>query len=219
MRWWNISNCQHAETYRNIIHLFEWWFDLVCPKGKNNTKISFTRSYIYPEVWFIIIFGYVYVGGFVLYVLLPYDLNYRDRNKRDWHYTTWLIVLPAVIGTSPNFKPLSGVNRMFYGCVLLLAVILFQICFSSIYEFLHLDIPQHQLASFQEIVERNFRLMGSPEAVNFISENQKVRQKINGKIIHLRFHWLQVCQLQNWFLQHLLWHERMHWRAITTRSK
>lgn len=125
-------------------------------------------------VWFGIVFGYVYVSGFVLYLLIPYDLDYNERNKRDWHYTTWLIALPAIIGISPKYKPVSGTIRMFYSCVLICAMILFQLAFSRIYEFLHLDIPRHQVSSFREIVENNFHLMGSQEAFNILSDNEKV---------------------------------------------
>lgn len=53
-----------------------------------------------PEVWCGFIFVYGYGSGFILYLLIQFDKNYAERNNRCWHYTTWLIALPAAIGFS-----------------------------------------------------------------------------------------------------------------------
>lgn len=132
-----------------------------------------------------------------MYVLIPYDLDYKERNKRDWHYTTYLVALPAIIGISPNYHPVSGTIRTLYSCVLICAMILFQLALSCIYEFLHLDIPKHQISSFRELDEYNFNLMGSQEAFNLVSGSEKVwLENMNHSFdAHHFYHFIKTLQL------------------------
>lgn len=52
-----------------------------------------------PECWILIIFGIGYVCGFILYIFIQFDTKYVQRNVRDCHYTTWLILLPTILYT------------------------------------------------------------------------------------------------------------------------
>lgn len=72
-----------------------------------------------PTVWVLVIFGYGYVSGFLLYLLIQFDEKYEQRNNRDWHYTTLLISLPSVIGTSQRFRPHSIKIRFIYAFFLI----------------------------------------------------------------------------------------------------
>ncbi len=127
--------------------------------------------------WTLFIFGYIYPCGFLLYLLIQFDLKYKRRNFCNWHHTTGLLVLPAVIGISPNFQPVKGTVRIFFAFVLVTAFFFFQIIFTRTYELIHRRIPWHQVSSFNEIMENDFSFIGSLEAFNLLKENKMVTCK------------------------------------------
>lgn len=127
-----------------------------------------------PETWFLLIFGYGYTSGFFLYLLMQFDLKYQHRNSRDWHFTTWLVALPACIGLSPNFRPVNATTRIFFGLMLMSAFFFFQITFTRLHELLHRQVPWQQISLFKEIIERDFNLIGSQEAFNVLQQSKKV---------------------------------------------
>lgn len=127
-----------------------------------------------PEVWIVYIFGVGYVTGFVLYIFVQFDLKYKHRNQRDWHYTTWLIALPAVIAINQRFQPKCYSLRLFYGFILLLAMPAWQIFFFFGIRFIKVPFPRPQISSIAEIIEDEFRLVGSPEVQRLISFDDRV---------------------------------------------
>lgn len=127
-----------------------------------------------PGPWFLIIFGYGYISGFLLYLLIQFDPNYEHRNCRDWHFTTWLVALPACINMSPNFYPVKGTTRIFFALMLVSAFFFFQIIFTNFYEFFNKQVPWRQISSFKEIIEQDFRLVGSREAFEMLNRSEKV---------------------------------------------
>lgn len=127
-----------------------------------------------PEPWFLIIFGYGYTSGLLLYFLIQFDVKYKQRNFRDWHYTTLLVALPACLGMSPNFRPVNGTTRLFFALMLISAFFFFQITFTRWYEFFNKQIPWRQVSSFKEIIEKDFRLAGSQDAFNILHRSGKV---------------------------------------------
>lgn len=131
-------------------------------------------SAVEPAVWFLAFFGYGYPIGLLLYLLIQFDLKYRQRNHTDWHHTTLIITLPAFLGLSPNFKPLKGTVRIFYALFLISAFFVFQIAFTRAYNVLHAQRPWHQVSSLAEIMEMDFLLTGSLEAFNLLSRNEMV---------------------------------------------
>lgn len=131
-----------------------------------------------PESWFLIIFGYGYTSGIVLYLLIQFDVKYDHRNSRDWHFTTWLVALPACIGMSPNFRPVNGTTRIFFALMLMSAFFFFQIIFTRWYEiFNNNQKAWRQISSFKEVIEKDFHLAGSQEAFNILHQNKKVKNR------------------------------------------
>lgn len=128
-----------------------------------------------PESWFGIIFIYGYPCGLILYFMIQFDLKYEQRNNRDWHYTTLLVALPACIGVSPRFCPAGSFVRVFYAFMLISALFFFQILFTRTYEALHKQVPWNQVSSLGELMENDFRIIGSQEAFNL---SQKVKYNI-----------------------------------------
>ncbi|KAG4079216.1 hypothetical protein HA402_004591 [Bradysia odoriphaga] len=153
------------------------------------------------DSWFLIIFGYGYTSGLILYLLMQFDLKYEHRNCRDWHFTTWLVALPACLGMSSNYRPLNGTTRIFFALMLISAFFFFQITFTRSYEFLHKQTPWHQVSSFKEIIENDFHLKGSEEALNMLRQSNKFS---NSKIE--TFH---ICEDISECLVHLLHNNKL----------
>lgn len=127
-----------------------------------------------PTQWLVIIFGYGYPSGFLLYLLIQFDPKFEQRNNRDWHYTTWLVALPACIGMSPNFHPISCTSRIFFALMLASAFFFFQIIFTRTYLMLHYEMPWRQISSFKEIIEEDYGFVGAEEALKMLRQRPEV---------------------------------------------
>lgn len=127
-----------------------------------------------PEPWLLIIFGYGYTSGFLLYLLIQFDLQYEQRNIRDWHYTTWLVALPACLGMSPSFRPVNTTSRIFFAFMLISAFFFFQITFTRASDFLFNRMQWNQVSSFEDLIGNESRLAGSQEAFNILTHNKMV---------------------------------------------
>lgn len=126
-------------------------------------------------VWLVIIFGYGYITGYVLFLLIQFDSKYKQRNSRDWHYTTWLVSLPSFIGLGQTFRPVAWKVRLFYGLLLLTLLICSQTVTSYLMKFTQIRFLMHQIASIQEIVDNDFVLLGSAQVQNLIKMDNQVR--------------------------------------------
>lgn len=131
-----------------------------------------------PTVWLLLIFGYGYGAGFLLYLMIQFDEKYEQRNNRDWHYTTWLVSLPSVLGTSQRFRPHSVKIRFIYAFFLLAMIIFVQYAFVNLYKFIQVRFPKHQIKTIEEIVYNDFTLMGSEQVRRILEIDQKVKWKI-----------------------------------------
>lgn len=131
-----------------------------------------------PDTWFLLIFGYGYVTGTLLYILIQFDLEYKHRNCRDWHRIVWLVALPACLNLSPGFYPVKTTTRTFYALMLVAAFFFFQIMFVTAYEFIHFRLPWHQVSTIKEIIENNYLLAGSQEAFDVWHQSGKVMKKL-----------------------------------------
>lgn len=120
------------------------------------------------------IFAVGYTTGLLLYLLIQFDLDYKKRNKHDWHYTTWLIALPAVIGVSQQFHPKQFILRLFHGYMLFMLMLAWQRIFYHGVRFLKYPNQFHQKSTTTEIIEYEFRLAGSVEVFEMISFDERV---------------------------------------------
>lgn len=127
-----------------------------------------------PECWILLIFGVGYSTGLVLYIMVQFDLKYEKRNQRDWHYTTWLVALPAVIGFSQRFYPKSGQLRLFYGFILIMMIFTWQIVLYLGLQFLKVPVQRLQVSKIAEIIDWEYHLSGSAEMLHLISFDQRV---------------------------------------------
>lgn len=127
-----------------------------------------------PEVWLLIIFGVGYVLGFVLYIVIQFDLKYEKRNRRDWHYTTLLIMLPAVIGINQRYQPGFFSLKVVYFIISISCVAFFQIFFYEMVRFLKVPVRHSQISTVAEIIAKDFHLSGSTEVVSMIKFDKRV---------------------------------------------
>lgn len=127
-----------------------------------------------PASWLTLIFGVGYGSGLLLYIMIQFDLEYEHRNHRDWHYTTWLIALPAVIGVNQRFHPKHSAIRLYYGLMLLVMMVVWQSLFWYGFPFFQDPTQFAQTATVDEIVEDEFRLVGSTEVLSLISHDSRV---------------------------------------------
>lgn len=141
------------------------------------TNVYFPLNIFYaatPECWILIIFGIGYTTGWILYIMIQFDLKYEKRNQRDWHYTILLIALPTVIGISQRFHPKSGSLRVFYCFMLITSIAIWQIVLFLGVKFLKVPVQKHQLSTTAEIIDWTYRLTGSPEVLSLISFDERV---------------------------------------------
>lgn len=127
-----------------------------------------------PECWLTLIFGVGYISGAVIYIMIQFDSKYKRRNQRDWHYTTWLIALPAVIAINQRFQPTYGPLRVFYVLLLLTMFILWQIILFFGVRFIKFPVQRHQISTIHEIIDDDFRLAGSDTVFQLISHDERV---------------------------------------------
>lgn len=127
-----------------------------------------------PFVCLLIILGYGYIYGTLVYILIQFDTKYEQRNHRDWHYTTLLVALPSVIGIGERFRPISWNIRIFYGAILIAMVLAVQVAVAYWYQFLQIQAPIHQIATIDEIIANDFVLKGSMAVKNAIDIDKKV---------------------------------------------
>lgn len=136
-----------------------------------------------PTVWFTIFFGYGYVYGTLLYIIIQFDTKYKQRNNRDWHYTTLLISYTSFAGIGQRFQPISWNIRLFYGVILIGMIFCVQVALSYWYKFLQIQAPMHQISTIGEIISNDFELKGSMPAKNAIDFDEKVRNSLKQSAI------------------------------------
>lgn len=127
-----------------------------------------------PECWIILIFGIAYPTGLILYIMIQFDLKYEKRNQRDWHYATWLIALPAVIGINQRFQPKCSPIRIFYGFILIMMIFLWQIVFYFLVRFIKIPYPRPQVSKIVEIIDWEYRLSGPIEVFHLVTMDERV---------------------------------------------
>lgn len=132
-----------------------------------------------PECYFILIFGIAYGVGFMIYIMIQFDLKYVQRNRRDWHYTLILITLPGIIGFNQRFKPKSTSLRMFYGFILIMMLFIWQIVYFKAIRFIKVPMQRPQISTIDSIVNHEYNLYGSIEVKTFISFDKRVKSFVS----------------------------------------
>lgn len=127
-----------------------------------------------PECWLLIIFAVGYGLGSLLYIGIQFDLKYEQRNQRDWHYTTLLIMLPTVIGINQRYNPGFFSLKIIYFVVVMACVVHFQIFFFQGNRFLKIPVRHSQKSTVTEIIAKDFRLSGSNEVLSMIKFDERV---------------------------------------------
>lgn len=127
-----------------------------------------------PECWFILIFGIAYGIGLIIYIMVQFDLKYNQRNRCDWHYTLILITLPDIIGFNQRFKPKSTTLRMFYGSILIMMLVVWQIVYFKAIRFIKVPMQRPQISTIDGLARHAYRLAGSLEVKTLISFDDRV---------------------------------------------
>lgn len=127
-----------------------------------------------PEIWICTIFGIGHTTALVFYIMVQFDLKYKQRNNRDWPYMLFLVSLPAGIGINQRFQPKWGVFRIFYGFVLIMSMFTWQILFMYGTRFLKVPVQWAQISTIAEITDNELLLMGSTEVLELISFDERV---------------------------------------------
>lgn len=143
---WCVRNAGYFPTYLNVFMLAK------------------------PECWIIIIFGVGYSCGYILFIFIQFDRKYNHRNQRDWHYTTWLIALPSIIGINQRFQPIYGPLRLFYGLMLFIGQIIGIFLFTFGLSRLQDPLLKYQVSTQSKLLDDNYQLFGSRvcyEAIRF----------------------------------------------------
>lgn len=127
-----------------------------------------------PTSWLILIFGIGFVTGFAIYIMIQFDLKFKARNRIDWHYTTWLISLPATIGMNLRFQPKSFVLRTFIFFHAFSSFMACQFIFWFAITYIKTPTPRLQISTISEIIDYKYQLFGSFEVLPMISHDKRV---------------------------------------------
>lgn len=120
------------------------------------------------------IFGVGYGSAIVIYFMVQFDMEYKHRNQRDFHYITWLVAAPALIGMNQRFHPKSITLRIFYGFVLIIMEFAWQTFFLLGFKNFKEPIQREQKSTVTEIVEFEFRLTGTAKVLEMIAYDEQV---------------------------------------------
>lgn len=126
------------------------------------------------ECWILTIFGVGYCGSLLLYILIQFDLKYKYRNKHDWHYSLFQIIMPAIIGLNLRYQPQRFLLKFLYFIIAFICVPHWHIFFYAMIRFQIVPIHKYQISTINEIIEKEFRLSGSSEVRNLILFDPKV---------------------------------------------
>lgn len=175
----HFPNERLLESFTASIRYYQDELTWCVQKAKPYPKIFNIFFAATPELWFILIFGVGYVSGLIIYVMIQFDLEYENRNQRDWHYTTWLVALPAVIGINQRFHPKSVSLRLFYVFLLVMNIFIWQVVLIIGLKFLKMSIPRPQISTIAEIIDGDFHLAGTNDVLQLISHDERVISLIN----------------------------------------
>lgn len=126
------------------------------------------------ECWIMTIFGVGFFCSFVLYILIQFDLEFKDRNRRDFHYMLYMIMMPAIIGMNQRYQPKRFLLKFLYCGIAFVCVPHWSIFFYAMIRFQKVPIHKYQISTIAEIIETDFRLSGSSEVRNMILFDSKV---------------------------------------------
>lgn len=127
-----------------------------------------------PEIWILYIPVLGYLSNIIMYIMVQFDSKYKKRNQIDFHYTHFLITLPTFIGISQGFHPKSTPLRMFYCFMLVTNIFVWQMFLFLGIKFTKFLVQKHQTSTTAEIIEWEYRLMGSKEVLGLISLDERV---------------------------------------------
>lgn len=129
--------------------------------------------------WFCGVFLYGYGCGTVLYILISLDKHLNKGKTYDFHYVIWQITLTAFFTMAPKFKPSNTIVRIFYGMMLTTGLFISIMVGVFFYKFLNYPQQKHQITTTDEIVDNNFRLVGTQKVLELIEFDSRVRFLVN----------------------------------------
>lgn len=110
----------------------------------------------------------------MLYILISLDKRLNKRNKYDVHYIIWQTTLTAYFALGPKFQPSNTTVRLFYSMMLVIGLFASIIIGAFFHKFLYYPQQKHQIKTVNEIVENNFRLVGSQKVLELMSFDSRV---------------------------------------------
>lgn len=151
-----------------------------CIQKATNFPSFLNFFFIAPPIYWVIVIGFIYVTGTMMYIALQYDFEYKERHLRNWCYMVLLVALPATIGTSPRYYPRQGALRFFYFAILLFSVLICAFTGTYLYNNMKVRIPRKQFETVREIRDNDFRLAGSTEVLHAIGNSLLVKKSKSG---------------------------------------
>lgn len=146
-----------------------------CIKAAGHYPIFMNLILIQPLAFWIIEVLNILVIGTIIYIYIPLDVEDKFRNNRDWHYSVFLIVLPANIGIPRRYSPRLNRMRCYYAFVPLFSVVFYSVFTNLLFHSMKIPRPKYQIKSTNEILDNDFRLMGSRDVFNIIKQNTMAR--------------------------------------------
>lgn len=168
-----MANESHLEDFVNSHSYDQDDLTWCVQKSKNYPMMFNILSAATPSVWIItLIIGCIF--GILFYIMIQFDVEYEKRNDRDLRYTLLFIALPVVTGMNQSFHPKWSILRIFYIIMLIMAVIQWQIYIFFGVKFIKYPVQRKQIKTTIEIIENDFRLIGSTEVLQIISYDERV---------------------------------------------
>lgn len=127
-----------------------------------------------PELWFTVICIGMIVTGILDYFLIQFDIGINRRNQMDLIYMIIIHSTSTFVSNAHNIKPKNTIYRILYGIALVVPMIFQGVIGITLYHCMKDDMFNHQMTTFREIVDSNFRLAGSAAVLHMIQRTGMV---------------------------------------------
>lgn len=147
-------------------------------KKADKKPISLNLFYVQPvEIWLINTFLCGFGCAVLIFLLIQFEHNIHIRTHVDLSYVVLLVTMPSFLGFTCRFRPTSGGVRLLYGFVLLLPTFIYLMFQIYLYQYMKSQFFYHQIGTTDEIISKRFRLVGSPDVLNVIKQNEAVNHQ------------------------------------------
>lgn len=123
----------------------------------------------------------IYLEGLVLYLLMQYERGHTGYMKKDYHYCVLMMAMSAFAGMPHiTYRPKSKRMSLFFGLMLITGILISTAWNCFLIKVLTSPIYNAQISTISELMEHDYRLVGSYNGKEFMMQQpSKVSKRLN----------------------------------------